>query len=93
MLKVHFMCGMVSDLVICGLKSMLSYVTQMSWRITKYNKSFLPFAVHLWNSLDKETQSITEYERFKDALEPNVREKPLFLYIPDRNRLLWPNSG
>ena len=50
-----------------------------SWRITKYKKSFLPFAVKLWNSLDEETQSITNYERFKDALGADIRENPLFL--------------
>ena len=53
--------------------------TPPSWRITKYKKSFLPFAVHLWNNLDEETQSITNYERFKDALGANIRENPLFL--------------
>ena len=53
--------------------------TAPSWRITKYKKSFLPFAVKLWNSLDEETQSITNYERFKDALGDNIRENPLFL--------------
>ena len=53
--------------------------TIASCRITKYNKSFLPFAVHLWNNLEKETQSITTYERFKDTLDANVRENPLFL--------------
>ena len=53
--------------------------TTPSWRITKYKKSFLPFAVKLWNSLDEETQSITNYERFKDALGADIRENPLFL--------------
>ena len=42
--------------------------TTPGWRITKHKKSFLPFAVKLWDSLDEETQSITNYERFKDAL-------------------------
>ena len=53
--------------------------TPPSWRITKYKKSFLPFAVNLWNNLDEETQSITNYERFKDALGANIKENPLFL--------------
>ena len=53
--------------------------TGARWRITKYKKSFLPFAVNLWNNLDEETQSITNYERFKDALGANIKENPLFL--------------
>ena len=53
--------------------------TPPSWRITKYMKSFLRFAVNLWNNLDEETQSITNYERFKDALGANITENPLFL--------------
>ena len=53
--------------------------TPPSWRITKYKKSFLPFAVNLWNNLDEETQSITNYEKFKDALGANIIENPLFL--------------
>ena len=53
--------------------------TTPSWRITKYKKSFLPLAVNLWNSLDEETQSITNYERFKYALGADIRENPLFL--------------
>ena len=52
--------------------------TPPSWRITKYKKS-LPFAVNLWNKLDEETQTITNYERFKDALGANIRENPLCL--------------
>ena len=60
------------------LRTRHEYMTP-SWRITKYKKSFLPFAVKLWNSLDEETQSITNYERFKDALGADIRENPSFL--------------
>ena len=37
------------------------------WRITKYRKSFLPFAISLWNRLDENTRKITNYESFKDT--------------------------
>ena len=68
--------------------------TPPSWRITNYKKSFLPFAVNLWNNLHEETQSITNYERFKDALGANIRENRLCLIgTRHKNRLLWPNSG
>ena len=68
--------------------------TTPSWRITKYKKSLLPFVVKLWNSLDEETQSITNYERFKDALGADIRENPLFLIGTRQEQvLLWPNSG
>ena len=53
--------------------------TPPSWRITKYKKSFLPFAVNLCNNLDEETQSITNYEGFKDAVGANIKENPSFL--------------
>ena len=35
--------------------------------------------VNLWNNLDEETQSVTNYERFKEALGANISENPLFL--------------
>ena len=60
------------------LRTRHEYLHPLAGRITKYNELFLPFTVHLWNSLDKETQSITKHERFKDALGANVREHPLF---------------
>ena len=49
------------------------------WRITKYRKSFLPFATSLWNSLDENTRQITNYESFKDTLMVNTIDNPLFL--------------
>ena len=68
--------------------------TTPSWRITKYKKSFLPFAVNLWNNLDEETQSTTNYERFKDALGTNIKENPLFLIGTKQEQvIIWPNSG
>ena len=41
-------------------------LVEPEWRITKYRKSFLPFATSLWNSLDENTRQITNYESFKD---------------------------
>ena len=41
------------------------------WRITKYQKSFLPFDNSLWNRLDANTRTITDYESFKDTLMAN----------------------
>ena len=48
------------------------------WRITKYQKSFLPFAISLWNRLDENTRKITNYESFKDTLMANTIDNPLF---------------
>ena len=53
-------------------------LAEPSWRITKYHKSFLPFAVSLWNKLDKKTRTITNYELFKDTLMININDNPLF---------------
>ena len=53
------------------------------WRITKYQKSFLPFATSLWNSLDENTRQITNYESFKDTLMVNTNDNPLF-YVGSR---------
>ena len=53
------------------------------WRITKYQKSFLPFAISLWNRLDENTRKITNYESFKDTLMANTIDNPLF-YVGSR---------
>ena len=53
------------------------------WRITKYRKSFLPFAISLWNRLDENTRKITNYESFKDTLMTNTIDNPLF-YVGSR---------
>ena len=50
-----------------------------NWRITKYQKSFSPFAVSLWNKLDEKTRTIINYELFKDTLMRNINDNPLFL--------------
>ena len=47
-------------------------------RITKYQKSFLPFAISLWNSLDENTRKITYYESFKDTLMSNTIDNLIF---------------
>ena len=63
-----------------------------SWRITNYKKSFLPFAVHLWNSLDDKIQAITNYKRFKDAL--GLIQKVIhyfYWYQTNRNRMRCSN--
>ena len=48
------------------------------WRLRAYQNSFLPFAVSLWNSLEEDTRSISNYEIFKDTLMGNVNDNPLF---------------
>ena len=53
------------------------------WRITKYQKSLLPFAISLWNRLDENTRKITNYESFKDTLMANTIDNPLF-YVGSR---------
>ena len=53
------------------------------WRLTKYRKSFLPFAISLWNRLDENTRKITNYESFKDTLMANTIDNPLF-YVGSR---------
>ena len=55
----------------------------MSIIICKYQKSFLPFAVSLWNSLDKNTRKITKYESFQDNLMVNTNDNTLF-YVGSR---------
>ena len=46
--------------------------------IYEYRKSFLPFAVSLWNKLEETTRTITNYELFKDTLMRNINDNPLF---------------
>ena len=58
-------------------------LVEPEWRITKYRKSFLPFATSLWNSLDVNTRQITNYESFKDTLMVNSNDNPLF-YVGSR---------
>ena len=53
------------------------------WRITTYRKSFLPFAISLWNRLDENTRKTTNYESFKDTLMANTIDNPLF-YVDSR---------
>ena len=38
------------------------------WRLRTYQKSFLPFAVSLWNSLEEDRRTISNYELFKETL-------------------------
>ena len=54
-------------------------LAEPNWRITKYRKSFLPFAVSLWNKLEETTRTITNYELFKDTLMRNINDNPYFL--------------
>ena len=56
-----------------------SDLAEPNWRITKYQKSFLPFAVSLWNKLEETTKTITNYELFKHTLMRNINDNPLFL--------------
>ena len=55
------------------------------WRITKYRKSFLPFAISLWNRLDENTRKITNCESFKDTLMANTINNALF-YVGSRQK-------
>ena len=48
------------------------------WRLRTYQKSFLPFAVSLWNSLEEDTRTISNYELFKETLMGNVNDNPFF---------------
>ena len=48
------------------------------WRLRTDQKSFLPFAVSLWNSLEEDTRTISNYELFKETLMGNVKDNPLF---------------
>ena len=48
------------------------------WRLRTYQKSVLPFAVSLWNSLEEDTRTISNYEFFKETLICNVC---LFVFV------------
>ena len=48
-------------------------------RISKYQKSFLPLAVSLWNKLDDSIKCITDCLAFKNALSPKLIDNPLNL--------------
>ena len=48
------------------------------WRLRTYQKSFLPFAVSLWNSLEEDTRITSNYKLFKETLMGNVKDNPLF---------------
>ena len=48
------------------------------WRLRTYQKSFLPLAVSLWNSLEEDTRTISNNELFKETLMGNVNDNPLF---------------
>ena len=50
---------------------------------SKISEIFLPFATSLWNSLDKNTRQIANYESFKDMLMVNINDNPLF-YVGSR---------
>ena len=53
-------------------------LAEPNWRITKYQKCFLSFAVSLWNKLNDKTRTITDCELFKDTLMRNTNYNPLF---------------
>ena len=36
------------------------------------------FAVSLWNSLEEDTRTVSNYELFKETLMDNVNDNPLF---------------
>ena len=46
-------------------------------RITKYQKSFLPTAVSLWNKLEEDQKNITDFKSFKKSITPELYENPL----------------
>ena len=53
----------------------IHYITltvDMHTEITKYWKSFWPYAVSLWKKLEETTRTITNYELFKDTLMRNI---------------------
>ena len=58
-------------------------------RITKYQKSFMPHAITLWNQLPTATKNILEYEKFKDKLESKIpTENPLFNFGSRRESII-----
>ena len=50
------------------------YFAEPDYSIKKYQKSFLPFAVSLWNCLDENTRMIINCEFFKDKLIANTND-------------------
>ena len=49
-------------------------------RLTRYQNSFLPRAINMWNMLPNSVKSIHDYDSFKRELEKNVPlENPLYL--------------
>ena len=48
-------------------------------RISKYQRTFLPLAVSLWNKLDDSIKCITDCLAFKNALSPKLTDNPLNL--------------
>ena len=58
-------------------------------RIQKYQKSFLPHAIDLWNKLPSDTKTLRDYDLFKSELEKNrPSENPLFCY-GNREESIW----
>ena len=41
-------------------------------RISKYQKSFLPYAIYLWNQLTTEKKKLHDYDAFKEALQRDI---------------------
>lgn len=60
-------------------------LVQPNCRITKYQKSFLPMAIKLWNNLPTNTSSIENYKSFKIVLESNIPKKNPLFYIGSRS--------
>ena len=65
-------------------------LVEPNWRITKYQKSFSPFAVSLWNKLDENTRTITNYELFNDTLMTNIDDSPLFYIGSRQEQIIMP---
>ena len=61
-----------------GLRRQHNFTTPRCW-ISKYQKSFLPLAVSLWNKLDESFKCITDCLIFKTALCPKLIDNPLNL--------------
>jgi len=59
-------------------------------RITKYQNSFLPRAISLWNKMDNAMKAITDYDSFKRELDKKKPiENPLFhLGNREQNRIM-----
>ena len=58
--------------------------TQPKCRLSKYQKSFFPNSIFLWNSLDEAKKQLAEYDLFKAALEPNLQQNELY-FIGERH--------